>query len=339
MAVSDIGPLIASALKNRQELIETLQAEKTDTYRLFHGVNEGRFGLTIDRYGSQVLVQTFHQPFIVEEKPLIQDAIAAELDFEPTMVFTDRSPVAKKERQSSAESSSEETDAANQICQELGIKYAVKESDRGQDPLLFLDLRASRRFMLANSNGLSVLNLFAYSCGAGICAAMGGAEDVWNVDFSKSILEIGKLNATLNQLTEDGLQFLQEDYFSTIRQLAGLPVAGRGRKRPYRKLESRQFDLVFLDPPRWAKSHFGTVDLIRDYQGVFKPALLTVKPGGRLICTNHVPKVNLQDWLELLKRCAEKAGRPLKGIEVIEPEGDFPSPDGRHPLKVAIVEV
>ncbi len=339
MTASDIGPLIDNAFINRSELTARLHAEDTNTYRLFHGVNEGRFGLTIDRYGSQVLVQTFHQPFDQDELPVIREHITNGLDFEPTIVFNDRSPTFQKKERSPVPDNSCKMEQPTQTCRELGIQYVVREIYGGQDPLLFLDLRTARRFVLGNCNGLSVLNLFAYSCGVGICAGVGGAEEVWNVDFSKSSMEYGKQNAKLNELSDDIVRFIQSDYFPAIRQLAGFQVSGRGRKRPYIKLEPRQFDLVFLDPPRWAKSPFGTVDLIRDYQGVFKPALLTVHPGGRLICTNHVPKVNLEDWLELLRRCAQKAGRPVKGIEVIEPETDFPSPDGIHPLKIVVMEV
>ncbi len=339
MTASNIGFLINQAFQNRKELREQLHEEDTDAYRLFHGVNEGRFGLTIDRYGSQVLVQTFHQPFDPEEMPLISEQISSCLDFEPSIIFKDRSSASRK--QGNVQESVNPDILADEVqtCREFGIQYIVKGLHRGQDPLLFLDLRSARRFVLANCKGGSILNLFAYTCGVGICAGIRGAEEIWNVDFAKSSLEIGKQNAELNGLPEDKIKFIHSDYFPAIRQLAGLSVPGRGRKKTYLKIEPRQFDLVFLDPPRWAKSPFGTVDLVRDYQGVFKPALLTVKPGGRVICTNHVPKVNLADWLEILKRCAQKAGRPAAGIEVLEPETDFPSPDGRHPLKTAVVEV
>jgi 23S rRNA (cytosine1962-C5)-methyltransferase len=339
MAMSEIGPLIEQALKVRAQLIERLQNEDTDTYRLFHGVNEGRMGLTIDRYGPQVLVQTFHQPFEPEEIPIINDYINDGLGFEPIMVFKDRSPAARERGKSAKPPEKEETETPRQACRELGVNHVVKGAHRGQDPLLFLDLRAARRYVLANSQGLSVLNLFAYTCGVATCAGVGGASEIWNVDFSKSNLDIGRQNTELNNLSQDTFRFVPSDYFPAIRQLAGLPVPGRGRKRSYIKLDPQQFDLVFLDPPRWAKSSFGTVDLVRDYQGIFKPALLSTSSGGRLICTNHVPKVALEDWLEILRRCAQKAGRPVKNIEVIKPETDFPSPDGNHPLKIAVVEL
>ncbi len=224
---------------------------------------------------------------------------------------------------------------------EIGIRFMVRTEYHGQDPFLFLDMRAGRRFVFHNCRGKSVLNLFSYTCGTGICASAGGAAEVWNVDFAESALDIGKQNQNLNGIEEDRIQFFNQDFFPVIRQLAGLPVGTRGKAkgRKYQQINARKFDLVFLDPPRWAKSPFGTVDLTRDYQSVFKPALLTVAQGGRIICTNHVPKVTSSEWLKLLKRCAEKAGRPLKQVDILEPETDFPSPDGNHPLKIAVVEV
>jgi 23S rRNA (cytosine1962-C5)-methyltransferase len=70
-----------------------------------------------------------------------------------------------------------------------------------------------------------------------------------------------------------------------------------------------------------------------------KPAVLATQPGGTLICTNNVAQVEIEGWLETLERCAAKAGRPLQALEVLEPDSDFPTRDGRHPLKVAVLKV
>ena len=58
-----------------------------------------------------------------------------------------------------------------------------------------------------------------------------------------------------------------------------------------------------------------------------------------MLAVNHVASVDLDGWLESLGRCAKKAGRPLADISVLPPEADFPSPDGKHPLKVALATV
>ena len=108
---------------------------------------------------------------------------------------------------------------------------------------------------------------------------------------------------------------------------------------PFPTLEPRQFDLVFLDPPRYAKSPFGVGDLVNDYAALFKPALLTTAPGGTLICCNNVAQVDRDTWLAQLTRSAAKAGRPVHDVEWIVPEADFPSYDGQAPLKMALLHV
>ena len=180
------------------------------------------------------------------------------------------------------------------------------------------------------------MNVFAYSCGVGVVAAAGGAREVWNVDFASSSLDVGDENAVLNGVE---MTRVQDDALLVMRQLAGLPIKGRAARKRYTKRPARAFDLVVLDPPRWARSRFGAVDVERDYPTLFKPAVLAARPGGRVLATNHLAWVALEDWLGVLERCARKAGRPLKGIEVLEVEPDFPSFDGRSPLKLAVCQV
>lgn len=334
--MSELISFLQQATSNREGLLERLEAEKTNCYRLFHGTNEGRNGLTIDRYGSQLLVQTFHEPATEDEQRLIREFYQDQFDI-AEYIYNDRS--ADNSRRS------DERFNSNQalVAQEIGVNYRVKGKHSGQDPLLFLDMRVGRRFVLDHSEGKSVLNLFSYTCGVGLCAALAGASEVWNVDFAERNLAVGADNAELNALDKEKIQFIQSDFFTAAKQLAGIPVKQRVRRgqkpRPFKKLEEKQFDMVYLDPPRWAKSHFGTVDLIRDYPSVLKPSLLATKEGGTLVCTNNVAKVPLHEWLDTVQRCAKKAGRPVKDFEILTPESDFPSTDGQHPLKIAVLQL
>ena len=231
-----------------------------------------------------------------------------------------------------------ESALAEHACRELGVRYLVRARHRGRDPWLFLDLRAGRRFVRADVRGRSVLNVFAYTCSAGVCAAASGATSVWNVDFSAAHLAIGERNLRLNHLDPERARFVAEDAYPVLRQLAGLPVKGRGSARAYVRLEPRTFDLVVLDPPAWSKGPFGAVDVARDYASLFKPALLATSRGGTIVCTNHVASVRRDAWIESLERCATKAGRPLRAVTCLAPEPDFPSFDGEPPLKIAACE-
>jgi 23S rRNA (cytosine1962-C5)-methyltransferase len=338
--MSSLIQALGAALERRQPLLAQLQQQGTDCYRLFHGSQEGAGGLTIDRYGPQLLVQSFHQSLNAADLAAVHQSVEHRLNLPLLLVYNDRSQGNSRVDRRDPVYQAEPAALEDLVGQEWGLNYRVRGRHAGQDPLLFLDLRNARGWVKANSAGKSVLNLFAYTCGVGLSAAAGGASEVCNLDFAEGNLAVGRENGNLNPRLAP-MQFVQSDYFPAIRQLAGLPITQRrGQKLPsYPRLAQRQFDLVFLDPPAWAKSAFGTVDLLRDYQSLLKPALLATAEGGVLVCCNNLAKVSLQDWREQVLRCAEKAGRPVRDWQVIEPAADFPSLDGQPPLKTLALQL
>ncbi len=314
------------ALERRSRHVADWQAEGSDAYRLLHGVAEGVPGLTVDRYGPVLLVQTWRGPLPRGALEQISAAVNSMLGVELVPVWNHRAKPVDFARWFP------DPERMDPVCSELGVRYLASPRHRGNDPLLFLDLRVLRRRLRGGCIG-SVLNTFAYTCGVGVCAALGGAREVWNVDFAASALAVGRRNAELNEVSDETMRWVEHDCLPTLRQLAGLRV-GRPR-RDMARFEARSFDTVVLDPPRFSKGPYGAVDLVRDYAALFKPAVLATTSGGTVIATNNVAKVDLDGWLDGLHRCARKAGRPLGEVEVLTPEADFPSFDGRPPLKIA----
>lgn len=334
-----LAALLARALDARAPLLAELHAEGTDAYRVFHGTVEGAPGLTVDRYGDLLLAQSFHAPLAEGEAEAMAGFYAQRWPGF-AFVYNDRSGAGSRVG-NALEGEALRAAMVPRVATEAGARYRIQARHAGSDPWLFLDLRAARRRVRAEAAGRSVLNLFAYTGGVGIAAALGGAREVVNVDFAASSLAVAEENARLNELAVKPW-CLQSDVFAAARQLAGIgqPAVVRGKRMPeFPKLGARKFDVVFLDPPRWAKSAFGVVDLINDYAAVFKPALLCAAEGGVVVCCNNVAAVERDGWLEGLKRSAAKAGRPVKEVEWVAPEGDFPSSDGRHPLKTALLRV
>ena len=330
---------LRAALNNRHDLLAELHQQGTDCYRLFHGSQEGAGGLTIDRYGPQLLVQSFHQRLSRDELLQLAKQCQASLGEDLLLVYNDRSQGNSRIDRTDSVYQAEPAALEDLVGHEWGLNYRVRGRHAGQDPLLFLDLRNARGWVKQHSAGKSVLNLFAYTCGVGLSAAAGGAREVLNLDFAEGNLAVGRENGALNPALAP-MQFIQSDYFPAIRQLAGLPIsARRGHKLPdYPRLAQRPFDLVLLDPPAWAKSAFGTVDLLRDYQSLLKPAILATADDGVLICCNNLAKVSMADWREQVLRCAEKLGRPVREWQVLPPANDFPSLDGQPPLKTLILQ-
>ena len=338
--MSSLNQALSVALDNRQGLLDQLHGQGTDCYRLFHGSQEGASGLTIDRYGPQLLVQSFHTGLDREALLELHAQVNRHLGLETLLVYNDRSQGNSRIDRQDAVYKADDAALEDQVGHEWGLNYRVRGRHAGQDPLLFLDLRNTRGWVKAHSAGKSVLNLFAYTCGVGLSAAAGGASEVCNLDFAEGNLAVGRENGALNPQLPT-MQFIQSDYFPAIRQLAGLPVsARRSQKLPdYIKLQPRRYDLVLLDPPAWAKSAFGTVDLLRDYQSLLKPALLSTADDGVLICCNNLAKVSMEDWREQVLRCATKAGRPVREWQVMKPAEDFPSMDNQPPLKTLILQL
>lgn len=334
-----LTPYLAAAHAARAPLVARLAGERTDALRLFHGSVEGLPGLTVDRYGELLLAQSFHRPLDEGELAELTGFYGQMLPGLP-LILNDRSQSNSRISNDLAPELESIARAPREIC-EMGVRYRFQARHAGQDPWLFLDLRAGRRRVMQEAVGKSVLNVFAYTCGVGVAAARAGARHVVNVDFSESSLAIGKENAKLNELPIR-VRFIRCDAFAALRQYAGIgqPKVVRGKRMPpFPELAPQRFELVFLDPPRYARSPFGVVDLVNDYPAIFKPALLATAEGGTLICCNNVAQVGREAWLDQLERSARKAGRALRAVEWIEPESDFPSMDGRPPLKMVLLRV
>ena len=322
------------AMHQRQDFVETCQNNNTTCYRLFHGAVEHWPSVTIDRYGDVLLFQTWRSDLNDDVVGQMADFIEEQLHHKFYVLWADRRKRGQVERHCVGDAPPEQM-----LATEMGLTYRVDMIHRGIDPLLFLDFRAGRRKIQAESKGKKVLNLFSYTCGIGVAAAAGGAKQVLNVDFANHALDIGRENARLNELTEPQFQVMREDGMLVLQQFSGLGVRGKAKRREFTKRSARLFDIVVLDPPRRARSPFGTVDTVNDYQSLFKPALLCTKPGGKMLVTNNVASVEQEAWVDSLLRCATKAGRPIADLEMIPPDEDFPSIDGKHPLKMAWVSM
>jgi 23S rRNA (cytosine1962-C5)-methyltransferase len=106
---------------------------------------------------------------------------------------------------------------------------------------------------------------------------------VVNVDFAESSLKIGGQKCP-HQCLADPAPLPEQR--RVRRRAPASPGCGQGEAwcaasacRPFPALDKQQFDLVFLDPPRYAKSPFGVVDVVNDYPALFKPALLCHRRG------------------------------------------------------------
>jgi 23S rRNA (cytosine1962-C5)-methyltransferase len=196
---------------------------------------------------------------------------------------------------------------ADLAIEENGLRFFVNLPE-GQKTGFYLDQRDNRRAVAACAGGRRVLDAFSYSGGFGLNAARAGAISVECVDVSGPALELGRRNAALNSLSN--VVFTRADVFSHLAQL----------------LESGQrYDLVILDPPKFARSRGAIDDALAGYRRLQTLGIRLLAPDGILAtccCSGLISADMLKD---LLAQLAAEEGRD---IQVLQEHGQPPD----HPV-------
>ncbi len=206
------------------------------------------------------------------------------------------------------------------IVTEHGVRYLVKPP-AGLSVGLFLDMREVRQWLRGFTRGMTVLNLFAYTCSLGACAALGGAARVVNVDVSRGYLEWGKANYVLNQLEVDDHDFIYGEAFDWLNRFAR---------------REQVFDLVVIDPPSFSSTPFSVT---RDYTRLVSAAARAVSRGGTLLAaTNHAATSDMRFEAWLMEGLSNASRRGRFRQRWHEPSVDFPIA-GRPYLKVRAIEL
>lgn len=310
---------IAEALSRRAALASELTA-----CRLVHGSADAIAGLAVDRFADVAVVHADSAALLDEWLPALQPLIHGMC---PTGYVKVHSHVASRLKPREREQFAPGLPAWGPprdevLVSESGVRFAVRPAS-GLSVGLFLDMRHVRRWLQQHASGRSILNLFAYTCAFGVCASVGGATRVVNIDVSRPYLDWGKANYALNGLAVDAHDFIYGDAFDWL---------ARFHRR------SQTFDLVIVDPPSFSSTPFSVT---RDYVRLVESAAHVLAPGGTLLAaTNHAATTDrrFEGWLAEGLARAERTGRTVQTWH--EPTEDFPVPAGGHPyLKVRALQL
>lgn len=151
---------------------------------------------------------------------------------------------------------------------EEGQVYIPVDIKNGHKTGAYLDQRLSRIKAGSLSKGASVLNCFSYTGGFGLWALKGGAKRIENVDVSEHALNAAKTGVAFNHLDPGRCKFLKKDVFAYLRE-----QVEKGAK----------YDLVILDPPKFAESAANIKKACRGYQDINRLGLKLVAKGGHLL--------------------------------------------------------
>jgi 23S rRNA (cytosine1962-C5)-methyltransferase len=164
------------------------------------------------------------------------------------------------------------------IIAEDEARFAV-DVRAGQKTGFFLDQRDNRRTIRRHAAGASVLNLFCYTGGFSLHAALGGASRVTSVDIAAPAIAGVNRNCELSGLPAH--ETIIGDCFD---------VLARARQH------QRRWELVIVDPPSFAPSERAKPAALKAYQRLVTAALEVVDPRGRFAlasCSSHVTEADL----------------------------------------------
>ncbi len=306
---------------------EALDLQSTDAYRLLHGEGDRLPGVVVDNYAGYLSLKLDTEAWLPHLQDLCQaltDVIAPRGIYLKGVAGSRRKGAPKPSPLATPRVLAGEPPPEPTRVREHGMHLGVSLV-HGQKTGFFLDQRENRALIRRYSNERRVLNLFSYTGGFSLAAALGGATVVTSVDTAAAAIAGARDNFALNGLSPDAHEFEVDDAFAYLERCAG---------------QERNFDLVICDPPSFAPRKQAVTKALRAYTRLHRQALRRVARGGLLAVASCSSHISMEMFLGTLREAAAKCRRPLRLLECRHEPADHPSylhfPEGRY-LKFALM--
>ena len=292
------------------ELLERSIARRTwypgleSTARLVFGDADGLPGLVVDRYGEVVVMQ-ITTVGIERWRDVIADVLFAIPEIDCVYERSDgddRKREGLDERVGIARGRLPDEVHAR----ENGFTFAVDVAS-GHKTGFYIDQRGARMLIPQLSNGARVLNVFGYTGSFSVIAARNGASSVTTIDSSAPSIELAKLNARIND-TDIG-ELIVGDAGEQLRRL-------RDRRA--------EFDLIILDPPKFAPTQKNLDRASRAYKDVNLLGAKLLAPGGRLLTFSCSGAVSADLFQKIVAGAALDAKRSMSIVQRLGQPVDHP---------------
>lgn len=312
--------LIARRLQQAAAFREKCLSGRTTAYRLVSAEADGLPGLVVDRYGEVLVFQLFSLGMARLRNALI--TLLNEL-------FAPRALVEKSTGLSLEQEGLQERTELVQgtlpdplIIEEYGVRTKVDVLG-GQKTGLFLDQRENRRRINRLVDGGTLLNCFSYTGGFSVAGALAGAETT-SVEINEKAQAMARENFRLNGLNPDQHTFVTDNVFEFLRR------------------DTRQYDVVVLDPPAFVKKQKHLQRGLRGYKDINRLGLLRVKSEGLMLTCSCSHYVNWDLFQKVVFSAAVEAGREVQLIGRFSQPADHPvslfHPEGEY-LKSLLLRV
>ena len=307
-------------------LREALPASRhTNALRLIHGESDGLPGLIVDRY-ADVLVAQFLAAGVERWRETLLDLLAELTACAAIFERSDAEVRALEGLQPRVGFFRGDRNASRCPIVEYGLNFRV-DVEQGQKTGFFLDQRENRQRVRSLAAGRAVLDGFCYTGGFSIAALAGGATRVSAIESSAPAIEVARENLAANPLDPAKVQFMQADVFSELRALRD-----RGAR----------FDMVVLDPPKFAPTAAQARNAARAYKDINLLALKLLEPGGLLATFSCSGGVSSELFQSIVAGAALDAGAEAKIIERFGAAADHPValefPEGEYLKGLLVVK-
>jgi 23S rRNA (cytosine1962-C5)-methyltransferase len=289
-------------------LREALPARRhTNALRLVHGESDGLPGLIVDRYGD-VLVAQFLAAGVERWRDPVLDCLSELTSAEAIFERSDAEVRKLEALPARVGFARGNRNASRCPIVEYGLNFRV-DVEQGQKTGFFLDQRENRQRVRALAAGRAVLDGFSYTGGFAIAALAGGASSVCAIESSKEAIQVAQENLAANPLDAAKIEFVQGDVFAKLRTLRD---------------QNAKFDLVVLDPPKFAPSAAQVKNAARAYKDINLWALKLLAPGGLLATFSCSGGVSAELFQSIVAGAALDAGADAKIVERFTAAADHP---------------
>lgn len=274
--------------------------------RLVYAESDGLPGLIVDRYGDVVVAQ-----FLTAGAEFWRQTILDLLrELIPTRGIYERSDaeVRTLEGLPLREGLLWGEVPPSIVIEEHGLRFHV-DLLHGHKTGFYLDQRANRLFVRSLSDGREVLDCFSYTGGFALNALTGGAKSVLAVDSSAEALAQLRANALLNALPLERLETLEGDVFHVLRRFRD---------------QGRRFDLIILDPPKFAPTAAQVEKAARGYKDINLLAFKLLRPAGWLVTFSCSGGVDLALFQKIVAGAALDAGVDAQILRFLFQDADHP---------------
>ncbi|MBR1924131.1 MAG: class I SAM-dependent methyltransferase [Ruminobacter sp.] len=288
----------------------TLMLEETgmSACRLVDAESDGLPGLIIDRYNNFLVLEVLS----AGAEYHLKDITSALRNIYPDDNIYERSDVEVRTKEGLESRKGviygEEPPEELAIKENGGMQILVNIKE-GHKTGYYLDQRDNRAALSKYCKGKSVLNCFSYTGGFSLYALRGRAKSVANVDVSQKALDIAKKNIVLNHLDPGRVKFIREDVFAFLRK---------------EKKAGHTYDVIVLDPPKFAESKSQLDKACRGYKDINMIAASIINPGGYLMtysCSGHMTPDLFQ---KVVADALLDAGRDGQIVEFLTQASDHP---------------